>query len=110
MLGGVAELDATNQGTGLGRLERLLERPLGVSIEIVANQDDFYRLLVSRPQQGFHLDCPIDFGPLWTNRHLSPSSQWLGEHEHAGRSAAFVLVINSPRMMTSCGNRRSRSL
>ena len=54
MLGRVAELDAAHQRTGLVGRKGLVERTLGVSVEVVADQDDLLRLLyrasISRAQ------------------------------------------------------------
>jgi hypothetical protein len=71
MLGCVAELQATHNGPRFLRIERFVKSTFGMRVQIVADQDDFFRRRISGSQQLFDFDRPVDFGPPLPARSYS---------------------------------------
>ena len=75
MLRGVAELNASYQLPCPLRLKGLVERALGVRVQVVSDNDDFVTVGISAFEQAGHLDSPIDLGFSLTHGNLSPSAR-----------------------------------
>ena len=106
----VAELEATNQLPGPGRLEHFVEGALGVRVQVVAHQDDLLALGVAALQQAGHLHCPVRLRAPGPRRRLPPARQRLGEQEDRGRARPFVIVVDTAGSMRRGGHRRARLL
>ena len=56
---------------GLFGRKHLVERALGVRVEIVADQNHRGTLRVAAFQQPGHFQCPVDLGFRWPSRRLA---------------------------------------
>jgi len=79
-----AKIQATDELVSFVGGKGFVESSHGVRIQIVADQNHFLCIRVSRAEKFFHLNSPIDLGALLANMHRAPAGKWFGEHENAG--------------------------
>jgi hypothetical protein len=88
-----------------GYSDELIERPLGVRVEIVEHQRHSLAVGITRVQEVGDLDRPVLLGPSLAGGRLPEARERLGEHEDAGGAVAFVFVIDSLSVLLRRGDR-----
>jgi hypothetical protein len=106
----VAESDPFDIGSCSLWFERLIERSLGVRVEVVANEDHRRAIGVACIQHPRDFNRPVGFGPSHPGGRLAEARERLGEHKDARRAIALILVIDAPAMPLRGGDRHSRLL
>ncbi len=106
MFRGVAELDPANQLSSSIRIKRLVKRPLGVRMQIVAHENHLVTVGVPSFKDPSHFHGPVDFCFGHPDSHLSPTREWFCEHENIGSPRPFIFVINTLGVFGRNGNRR----
>ena len=99
VLGGVNEVDPPHVVAGLLGRKRFVERPLGVRVQVVADQRDSLDARVAGVQQMGDFLSPIVLGAAWPGRHLAEAGERFGEQEDTGGPLPFVFVIDPLRML-----------
>ena len=117
MFGCMAKLQSLDQRSRDIRFKRFIKRSLRMCIQVVTNQNDFFRIRKILFQENFHLMRPIIFRFLFADTHPSPTAKRVREHKALfGRSTGgcnacpFIFIIDSLGMMPGRGNRCSRFL
>jgi hypothetical protein len=99
VLGGVNEVYPADIISGFFRRKRFVERPLGVRIQIVADQRDLLDAGVTCVEQMGDFMSPIVLGASWPGGRLAVARERFGKHKNARCPLAFVVVIDPLRML-----------
>ncbi len=83
----------------------MVKRSDVVGVQIVHHQFELWNVGVMNLQQIRDLFRPLNAGPLFANRHMTPSGQRLREQEDAARSVTKILAILPQRLCGFHGNR-----
>ena len=101
------DIQSSRQGSCHARFQRIVKCTDRMSVQVVANPSDFFDIGKILLQENPHFMCPILFCFEFTNGNATPSSQRLREHKNIRNTRPFVFIIDTPRMVSRRGNRRS---
>lgn len=98
--GCVDKLETIQQRFGCLRWKCFIDRSGSVSIQIVHNEYDLFRIGIL-PGNGRQKICPVCFSPTLGDRSDSLTGQRFDRYENAAHAAAFIFII------MSCGHTAS---
>src|SRR6266849_2324288 len=79
-----------------------------MSVEVVHDQNNHFRLRVAAVDQVSKSDRPVHGGATFGDRRVTPASKRFRKHEDVGGPIAFVFVVYPPWVSWLDRNRRSR--
>jgi AcrB/AcrD/AcrF family len=104
MLGRVVDFQAIQEPPGLGGWKCLVQGSGRMSVEVLPDQDHFFRVRVVDVEQFLDLLGKIERGFGAAHVDLAPAGQRFGHHEIVGRTRTFVLIVIARRLDRFAGD------
>ena len=105
VFGGVVDLQPGGEAARLDRLERLIQRPEGVRVEVVHDQDHGRGVGIVDGEQPVDLVGPVEPGAVGMGIDVAPAAQRLDPDEDRTGAVPDVLAV-FPAVASRCGRDR----